>query len=224
MSQVSGETALISIEVELKSTIKGDPTKVEKTETFMGEFADSDAFKNAIEQAVQESVDESVNEILAEEGVDAETVAKLKDLTKDIDSKGIGNVKSMARNPEGFMESTFLSVLSRAGPYGALAAAIISAIAGAPEMVKAVVQAIGVKGAPLNQDYAWTEEEQFNQQFSRAVQYRRLTGDDPVITVTSKGFVAGDPDFVDNSLVAIETGRMGRVDLRQSSLGYVHGL
>jgi hypothetical protein len=114
--------------------------------------------------------------------------------------------------------------LSRAGPYGALAAAIIAAIAGAPDMIKAVVEALGMKGGPLNQDYAFTEEEQYGQAFSRLVQFRRVTGDDPIITVTTKGFVAGDADFNDNSLVDVETGRMGRVDLNQSSLGYVHGV
>ena len=56
------------------------------------------------------------------------------------------------------------------------------------------------------------------------MQFRRLTGDDPVITVTTKGFVVGDPDFVDNSLVDANLARIGRVNLRDSSLGYIHGI
>ncbi len=91
-------------------------------------------------------------------------------------------------------------------------------------MISAVVQALGVKGAPLNQDFKFSQEEQYNQQFNRFVQFKRLTGDDPVITVTTRGFVVGDKDFVGNSLIDIDTGRTARVDLRQSSLGYIHGI
>jgi hypothetical protein len=144
-------------------------------------------------------------------------------LMKDVDSKGMNNLKSIATNPQGFMQSTFMGVLARAGPYGALAAAIITAIAAAPAMVSAVVEMLGAKGGPLNQDYSFTTDEQYGQAFSREVQYRRVTGDDPVITVTTKGFVAGDEDFNDNSLVDIETGRMGRVSLNQNSVGLIYG-
>jgi hypothetical protein len=222
MSSVSDEKAIITIEVDLVSKVTGDPS-TEKGES--GFFADlPEDIGEFIKIEVDESVEDAIEDALDEAGVDSDTLDKMKNITSDIDSKGISNVKNLAKNPEGFMENTFMRVLSRAGPYGALAAAIIAAIAGAPDMIKAVVEALGMKGGPLNQDYAFTEDEQMDQAFSRLVQFRRVTGDDPIITVTTKGFVAGDADFNDNSLVDVETGRMGRVDLKQSSLGYVHGV
>jgi hypothetical protein len=222
MSSVSDEKAIITIEVDLVSKVTGDPSTGPGESGFFSDLPED--IKPFIEQAVQDATDEAIEDALDEAGVDSDTIDRMKNLTSDIDSKGISNVKNLAKNPEGFMENTFMRVLSRAGPYGALAAAIIAAIAGAPDMIKAVVEALGMKGGPLNQDYAFTEEEQYGQAFSRLVQFRRVTGDDPIITVTTKGFVAGDADFNDNSLVDVETGRMGRVDLNQSSLGYVHGV
>ncbi len=221
MSSISDEKAIITIEVDLVSKVTGDPTAGPGESGFFAEHAeDTD---DTVEQAIKDSIDEAMEDVFESEGVDMDSLGELTKMVKDVDSVGMNNIKSMAKNPEGFMQSTFMSVLSRAGPYGALAAAIITAIAVAPEMVKAVVEALGVKGGPLNQDYAFTEEEQYGQAFSRQVQYRRITGDDPVITVTTKGFVAGDADFNDNSLVDVETGRMGRVDLNQNSVGLIYG-
>jgi hypothetical protein len=220
-TDISDEKAIISIEVQLVSAVTGDPTPKGESGFFEGIEDDS---KQSFDELVKSSVDDAVSDALEESEITNEEAEKLTQMIKGVDSNGISNVNSMAKNPEGFMQNTIMSVLSKAGPYGALAAAIITAVAATPEMVKAVVQALGVKGGPLNQDYAYTEEEQFNQQFSRAVQFKRLTGDDPVITVTTKGFVSGDADFNDNSLLSIETGRMGRVDLRQNSLGMIQGI
>jgi len=221
MSEISDERAVITIEVDLVSKVTGEPTGGEGPSGFFEDLPEDTS--DVVRQAVKDSVDESVEEALDEAGLDTEQIDKMKDLVSEIDHQGISNVKQLAKNPQGFMENTFMKILSRAGPYGALAAAIVAMIAGAPDLVKAVVEALGVKGAPLNQDYQFTEEDQLNQMFSRQVQFRRITGDDPVITVQTKGFVVGDPDFKGNSLLTIETGRTGRIDLNQASLGYVYG-
>jgi len=219
---VGNEKAIITIEVELVSSVKGDPVGEGVHDPFLGGIEPD--IRDIIAEEVNASIKDEIVDALDEEGVDLEGLQNASTLAKDIDSKGISNVKSLARNPESFMENTFMRALSRAGPYGALTAAIIATIAGSPELVTAVVQALGVKGAPLNQDFAWTEDEQYNQQFDRVMQFRRLTGDDPVITVTTKGFVVGDPDFVDNSLVDTNIARTARVNLRDTSLGLIHGI
>ena len=221
-SEVSDEKAVITIEVELKSAVTGDPGGDIERPDFFGQPT-SDDLSEIIAEEVNANIKEGIEDALEEEGIDISELQNAAGLVKDIDSKGISNVRNMANNPESFMENTFLRVLSKAGPHGALAVAIISAIAGTPAMVSAVVEALGVKGAPLNQDYAFTEDEQFNQQFDRITQFKRLTGDDPVITVTTRGFVVGDPDFVDNSLLVIGA-RTARINLRDSSLEYIHGI
>jgi len=219
---VGNEKAIITLEVELVSSVKGDPVPAGAQEPFFGDV-DPD-IRDVISEEINANIKDEISDALADEGVDLEGIKNATALAKDIDNKGISNIKNIAKSPETFMENTFISALARAGPHGALVAAIITTIAGSPALVTAVVQALGVKGAPLNQDFAWTEDEQYNQQFDRVMQFRRLTGDDPVITVTTKGFVVGDPDFVDNSLVDTNIARTARVNLRDSALGYIHGI
>lgn len=221
-SNVSDEKAVITIEVELKSAVTGDPSGDIDRPDFFGQPA-SDDLSQIIAEEVNTVIKDEITDALEEEGIDVDSLKNAAGLVKDVDAKGISNVKNLAKNPEAFMENTFMRMLGRAGPYGALAAAIISAIAGAPELVSVVVEALGVKGGPLNQDFKFSQEEQYNQQFDRRVQFRRLTHDDPVITLQSKGFVVGDPDFVDNSLLA-QGARTARVNLRDSSLSYIHGI
>lgn len=219
---VGNEKAIITIEVELVSSVKGDPLSTESVDPFLSDITPE--FEDMLAETVNDAIKDQIGDALEEEGVDLDALRNASSLVKDIDSKGISNVKNLASNPESFMENTFMRALSKGGPHGVLVAAIISTIAGSPAMVTAVVEALGVKGAPLNQDFAWTEDEQYNQQFDRVMQFRRLTGDDPVITVTTKGFIVGDPDFVDNSLVDTNVARTGRVNLRDSSLQYIHGI
>lgn len=224
MSSITGEKAVIVLEVELVSTVKGELDEG-TGETPSGFFEDgNNEISQIIAEEVNANIKEAIDDALAEEGIDLDNIKNMTSLVKDLDSKAMGNIKSMAKSPENFMQNTFMSALSRGGPYGVMTAAIIAAIAGSPELVRVVVEAMGVKGGPLNQDYAFTQDEQQNQQFSRLVQFRRVTGDDPVITVQTKGFVVGDADFVDNSLIDIDTGRTARIDLNQSSLGYVYGI
>ena len=195
---------------------------------------EDDAIQNAIQQAITSDIDEAVDTAgkrtsedkptSKDTTTDNENVEKAIDLVRDMDHKGIANVRSMASSPQSFIGSKLLGALASAGPYGALAAAIITAIAAAPEMVKAVVTALGVKGAILNQDYKYSLEGQENLHFDRVTQFRKLTGDDAVITSRDRGFVVGDADFVLNSLVDVSTGRVGRINLRQTSLGYAQGV
>ncbi len=221
---ISNERAIITLEVELISTVKGELDEGSGG-TPTGFFEEGhDEISEIIAEEVNANIKDAIDDALAEEGIDLDDIKNMTSLVKDLDSKGIGNIKSMAKAPENFMQNTFMRALSRGGPYGALTAAIIAAIAGSPELVRIVVEAMGVKGGPLNQDYAFTQDEQQNLQFSRLVQFRRETGDNPVITVQTKGFVVGDPDFVDNSLIDIDTGRTARIDVSQSSLGYVYGI
>ena len=223
MSSISDEKAVITLEVELVSSVsglEGDATPEDKP--FLADV--SDDMRTVIEEVVDESIQEAIQDTLKDEGIDIEGVRNITDALKDVDNKGMGNITSMAKNPAGFVESQFLSILGRAGPYGALAAALIADALAAPELVKALVEAFAVKGGPLNQDFRYSQEEFLSQEFDRITQFKRLTGDDPVITVNTIGFVVGDPDFKGNSLVDANIARSGRVGLRDSSYGYIHGI
>ncbi len=224
MSAISDESAVITLEVKLISTVSGfeGTDELPPGGGFLGEMTPE--MEEIINEQVAEATQEAIKDALAEEGIDAESLNQLAKMTKDVDSKGISNITSMAKNPESFIESKFLSILGKAGPYGAIAAAVIAAVIAAPELVRALVEAFAVKGGPLNQDYRYSQEEFLSQEFDRVTQFKRLTGDDPVITVNTIGFVVGDPDFKGNSLVDANIARSGRVGLRDSSYGYIHGI
>ena len=195
---------------------------------------EDDAIQNAIQQVITSDIDEAVDTAgkrtsedkltSKDTTTDNENVEKAIDLVRDMDHKGIANVRALASSPQSFVANGLVRALSAAGAPGVLVAAIITAIAGAPEMVKTVVSALGVKGAILNQDYKYSLEGQENLHFDRVTQFRKLTGDDAVITSRDRGFVVGDADFVLNSLVDVSTGRVGRINLRQTSLGYAQGV
>jgi len=220
---VSDEKAVITLEVELVSSVSGlEGEKEAVPSAFLGEMPEE--IRETIKEVVDESIQEGVENALTDEGVDFEAVKNITQSLKDVDSKGMSNITSMAKNPAGFVENQFISILGRAGPYGALAAALIATALATPELVKAIVEAFAVKGGPLNQDFRYSQEEFLNQQFDRITQFKRLTGDDPVITVNTIGFVVGDPDFKGNSLVDANVARSGRVGLRDSSYGYLHGI
>jgi len=228
MADIDDQEAVITIKVKLISDVEGDPTSGGGNKGGKGSSTSDDfdqEVSDAIDQEVKSTVDELVEEALKEKfGIDPDSVKKMSDMVKDVDSKGIHNITSMAKNPSGFMETTLIRVLGRAGPYGVLIAAIITAIIGAPELVKAIIEMLGVKGGPLNQDFRYSMDEQENQQFSRMVQYSRLVGDDPVITVTTKGFVVGDADFNFNTLLDANIARTARIGLRDSALGVIDGI
>ena len=225
MSAIADETAVITLEVNLVSKVTGLEPEEEPEFALPGvEGAIDEDLQEEIKDLVDQDIQDALEKALREEGLGEEQIENLTKLVTQVDSKGVGNITSFAKNPPAFMENAFINILSRAGPYGALIAAIITAVVAAPEVVKAIVEAFAVKGGPLNQDYRLTQEEFMSQEFDRTTQFKRLTGDDPVITVTTQGFVVGDPDFKGNSLIDINPARTGRVGLRDSSYGYIHGI
>lgn len=227
-SDVTDETAIITIEVDLVSKVTGDPVgEIDESHkgSFLGDVTTDEIMDEAIDNAINDAMEDAIDEAMEKAGIDTKQLSELTKNIQEWDAKTVGNITSMGKNPESFMENTLLSTLARAGPQGALAVAIISSIAGTPEMVKAVIHALGdSKGSPLNLDYAFSQEEQANLHFDRHVQFRRLTGDNPVITVLTKGFIVGDKDFLDNSLVDADLARSARVGLRESSLGLITGI
>jgi len=225
MAAVEDQEAVITIKVKLESDVTGLEGITQGGQThdpFLSGVTPD--ISEIIEQEVKNTVDDLIGESLEEAGVNLESVQQMSDAIDEMGINGIKNLTSFAKSPENFSENMFMKVLSRAGPYGALATALIGIMLASPELFQAVVAALGVKGGPLNQDFRYSLDEQENQQFERIIQYRRLTGDDPVITVTTKGYVVGDPDFVGSSLINADIARTARIGLRESSLGIIDGI
>jgi len=223
VSSITDESAVITLEVKLVSSVTGGEEAAGRAEGFFEEVPD-DIF-GTVKQLVNESVEDAVEDALEEEGIDAESLKNLSQNLRDLDNKALGNLKSFASSPDVFVENQFLSILSRAGPQGAIIASIITMLLASPELVKGIITMLGPKGGILNQDFRFSQEAQYDQEFNRLLQFNRLTGDDPVITFLDFGFVAvSDPDFRGNSLVDANEARSGRVGLKQSAFGYVNGV
>ena len=161
---------------------------------------------------------------VAESEENAEAMDKLKELLDGVDSKGLSNLKSLLSNPESFTENGILNALGRAGPYGAIAVAIIGMVIASPELYVQIVKMLGQKGGPMNIDYRFNEDQQLSQEFDRELQFSRAIALNPVITVETKGFVVIDPGFEGNSLIRGNLARSARIGINESSYGYVHGI
>ncbi len=223
MADIDDQEAVITIKVKLESDVTGLEGDKGAQDTFLSDV--SPDVSDVIDQEVQSTVDELVEKSLQDKfGIDTTSIENLTDMVNTLDKKGINELTQFAKSPQGFLEHGFIRLLSAGGPYGAILVAIITAVLAAPQLFVALVEMLAVKGGPLNQDFRYSFDEQENQQFSRMVQYSRLVGDDPVITVLTKGFVVGDADFNFNTLLDANIARTARIGLRDSALGVIDGI
>jgi len=210
---------------KISKTVKRDAKRTEKAAATAKQAAsdEDDMIADLLDQFAKEDTDEAIAQAgeVPTGGLGAKDVAGA---LGDIDSKGITNIKALAKNPAAMVQNQLLRVLGSAGPYGAVAAGLVALILGSPELVKALVEAFAVKGGPLNLDFRYSQEEQFGQEFDRMMQFKRITGDSPIITVDTHGYVAGDPDFAGNSLVDSEITRTARITIAEKSLSFTTGI
>lgn len=217
MADIEDKEAVITIKVKLESDVQGEFAQQE------GATDRPDFFGGKAQEQIEvlEKKIEELEETFGDLDINAEN---LEELISNLDKNGIAQLTSFAKNPAGFMESGITQILGSAGPYGAITLAIIATVLATPELFKAMIEMLAVKGGPLNQDFRYSLDEQENQQFDRVFQYSRLVGGDPIIRVSTKGYIVGDPDFVGSSLIDANIARTARIGLRESSLGVIDGI
>lgn len=223
MAGIEDREAVITIKVKLESDVVGLEGATVTHDPSLSDVSPevSETTKETIKETVNELTEDAIKETF---GMDTSGIENMTDMINKLDKQGINELTQFAKNPHGYMENGFIGLIEKGGPYGKLVLAIITTIVAVPELFKVIIDMLAVKGGPLNQDFRYSLDEQENQQFERVIQYRRLTGDDPVITVTTKGFIVGDPDFVGNSLIDADISRTARIGLRESSLGIIDGI
>ena len=191
----------------------------------VAEGLDESAIEDAIQSAIDDATEDAIDEFSGVfKGVDPEALEGLKDFLKNTDKQGMQTLSKFAKNPQGLVQNELLSVLGKAGIHGAIAVAIISLIIASPELVKTIVNAMAVKGGPLNQDFHRFFEDEGQLGFTRELQYRKSTGLDVVITNDSREFLLQDPGFVFNSLVDVDSTRAIRNSTPQNKYGYVRSM
>jgi hypothetical protein len=184
------------------------------TEGQTGEI--SDETQLIIEDLIKEKT-EGLEGITEDEKTTIEGIAKFVEQT---DKQGLKNLAAFAKNPQAAIQGKLLGILGKASIIGAIALMIIQS----PELIKAVVQALAIKGGPLNQDYHRFFEDETQTGISRNLQYRRAVGLDVIITSDNRGFILEDPAFVGNNLVDADTTRALRTSPNSTKYGYVNSL
>ena len=183
---------------------------------------------------VQNKIQEGGEDKLADDLLDSEINQARKDKAKamqefenfasSLDSQGLKNLKSLVTNPGATVENKLLGLLGRAGIHGAVAVANITLVIQSPEVIKAVIETLGQKGGPLNQDYTRKIDEEIQVGIDKDLQFRRAAGLDVIITTEDTKYIISDPGFVNNSLVDIERTRSIRINSNETQYGYANGL
>jgi len=124
----------------------------------------------------------------------------------------LGQATGFLRNPAGAVGGQVLQMLGRFGPWGAAAAAAITAIATGPEVMQRLVRELGRKGGPLNRDWRRNIEEEVNGALDLRQQKDRQLGIDPFIVGAQGDFRPIDGTDIYNSLYR-------RGDVRQNKMG-----
>ena len=152
---------------------------------------------------------------------DKEAAQRLEEFIKTTDREGMKTLSSFAKNPTAMVEGQLLRALTKAGIYGLIAAAIIALVLSAPDLIKTIVNALAVKGGPLNQDYHRAFEDEQQRGLDRDIQYRYAVGLDVIITNYNRGYIITDPGFVTSNLVDIESTRTFRLTTQDTQYGYM---
>ncbi len=211
---MSSESAILEFPVKLSASISGEVDEL---------IAKLQEAKELISE-ISETAPASTTGGKEDDDEEKESIAKLTKMLEGVDDEGIKNLEAILKNTDTFIGNKLLGILGKAGPYGAIAVALITLILATPELVKTIVNIMGMKGGPMNMDFRFSDEQEFGQLFSRELQFRRAFAVDPVITINDKGFVTIDPTFEGNSLIQGNLARSARIGINLSSYGYIHGI
>ena len=113
--------------------------------------------------------------------------------------------------PDVLVGGTFLKMLGKAGPYGAAVTAALISLVSAPDTVREIVRAMGVKGGPLNEDWHREIESELTGIFSFEQQKSRVIGKDSFVVSQGSGYrpIEGTDIYV--SLLDRDEDRLARI-------------
>ncbi len=151
-------------------------------------------------------------------------VKELEDLVSKLDAKGTAELKALVSNPKQMIQKNTLAMMRGAIGKAGIVGAIIAIVLSAPEIFIKLVELLGQRGGPLNQDYTRELANDVQLGIDKDLQFRRAIGIDVVITSEDTKYIISDPAFVNNSLVDVDKTRSIRLNSNESQYGYVSGL
>lgn len=210
----SESSAVLEFPVKLSASISGE------VDELIAKLQEAKGLVSEVSETAPASTTEDSEETVTEH----EAAEKLEEFLKTTDREGLRTLSQFAKQPNVAVEGVLLRILGKAGIYGAIAVAIIALVASAPELIKAVTEALAVKGGPLNQDFHLFFDEQQQLGLERDLQFRYATGLDVIITNYQRGYLLTDPGFVGNNLVDIDISRSFRLTTPDTQYGYVRSM
>ncbi len=151
-------------------------------------------------------------------------INELEDMVSKLDAKGTAELKALVSNPKAMIQKNTLAMLKGAVGKAGIVGAIIAIVLSAPEIFIKLVELLGQRGGPLNQDYTRELANDVQLGIDKDLQFRRAIGIDVVITSEDRNYIISDPAFVTNSLVDVDKTRSIRLNSNESQYGYVSGL
>ena len=135
----------------------------------------------------------------------------LTDIFKNHGGGLIQGGSGLLSNPESFITNQLTDILGKAGPYGALASALVGLVIASPKLYVGIVKQMAVKGAPFNEDFKVIVEEIVTGFLSLTDQHKRDLGIDGFIVSQVGGFGTIEGTDVENSRLESDEVRINRI-------------
>lgn len=222
MSSINSESVVyeISLSAEAKEEVFSTEKKVQDLKEIVAklEAEINTILEKPIEKKTEDETPSKPQEAKSEEKKDA-ALTEGEKFIKNIDSKGLGNLRSLSSNPETMLSGQFLSFLTKGGPQTAIIAALISAAVSSPETLNQIIKALAAPGGPLNRDWRRMIDKQVDIGLSRAQIERRQVGRDILVLPQKLGFVPQNEAWASSNLFEIDFKKVARIGLTQKEEG-----
>lgn len=210
----------ISFSAESKEKLQLDEAKIEENRKLI-EFLTKEIEKiqNGNSKENKKTVTKKKSEDKKENKEKNETLTEGEKLIRDLDSKGLQNLRTMTTSPEQLVSANFLSFLGKSGPQGILIATLITTALSSPETLSQIVRALAAPGGPLERDWKRFFEKQIDIGLSRIQLERRQVGADILVLPQKLGFVQSNEAWASSNLFAIDAKKVARIGLTDKEEG-----
>ena len=141
------------------------------------------------------------------------------DFLQKLDNKGLQTLSSFATNPTGASLNALKSALTAVGADASILLGVVGIAITAPVVITQLIQALSVKGGPLNRDWRRYLGKEVDVGLSRMQVVQKEQGVDVVSIAQRLGFGPNNQNWVYNSLFAIDDKRIARIGLGERAAG-----
>lgn len=146
---------------------------------------------------------------------------RIRTKTQRLKVYGLWFIETAVENPYRTGGKFILNMLHGAGPYGQAIAGAIATIISAHPVIIQIIQSLGAKGGPLNQDWKRVIQEEVNGMLTLEEQWRRDRGLDWFIVSENMGYRPIDETAVYNNKLHRDELRLNKLTQEEKVRVYV---